>query len=43
MIKAAVPGISVKKLAAEYGMEDLRSYLRRSKYQIDEIRSSQDK
>ncbi|NLO83281.1 MAG: carbon-nitrogen hydrolase family protein [Clostridiales bacterium] len=40
VLKAAVPGISVKKLAAEYGMEELGSYLRRSRAQIDEMRRS---
>jgi len=40
VLKAVAPGISVKKLAAEYGMEELRSYLRRSKREIDEMRKA---
>ena len=37
-LRAVVPGISAKKLAAEYGMEELTAYKNRSLIEIDKMR-----
>jgi predicted amidohydrolase len=41
VLKAAVPGISARVLAHEYGMEELRDYKSRSRRAIDEMRRQQ--
>lgn len=38
VLKAARPGVSARALAHEYGMEELRHYLDRSRMAIDELR-----
>jgi beta-ureidopropionase len=38
LIEAAAPGVSVRDLAAKYGMETLREYCWRSRRQIDTLR-----
>jgi len=40
IISAKRPGVSARKLAAEYGMEELRSYIRRSRREIDKMRGT---
>jgi predicted amidohydrolase len=37
-LKAVAPGVSAKKIAAEYGMEELRAYKNRSLNEIDKMR-----
>ena len=37
-LKAVSPGISARKVAAEYGIEELRAYKKRSAIEIDEMR-----
>jgi hypothetical protein len=39
-LQAAAPGISARRLAAEYGMEELAAYKNRSRDAIDKIRGS---
>ncbi|HEX5413360.1 MAG TPA: carbon-nitrogen hydrolase family protein [Terriglobia bacterium] len=38
VLKAKRPGVSARKLAAEYGMEELRHYINRSQCEIDKCR-----
>ena len=38
VLRATAPGVSARKLAAEYGLEELRAYKDRSRRQIDEMR-----
>lgn len=38
VLRAKRPGVSLRALAREYGMEELRDYLSRSRRQIDEMR-----
>lgn len=38
ILKAKRPGVSARELAKQYGLEELRSYLSRSRRQIDEMR-----
>ncbi|HPO15460.1 MAG TPA: carbon-nitrogen hydrolase family protein [Candidatus Hydrogenedentes bacterium] len=38
VFKAKRPGVSARALAQEYGMEELRDYVARSRYQIDQKR-----
>ncbi len=40
LIEAAAPGVSVRQLAKEYGLETLRDYRSRSRRQIDAIRQA---
>lgn len=37
-LRALSPGVSVKKIAAEYGMEELTAYKNRSRIEIDKMR-----
>lgn len=39
ILKAKRPGVSARALAREYGLEELRDYVNRSRRQIDEMRS----
>ena len=41
ILKAKRPGVSVRALAREYGLEELRDYVNRSRCQIDEMRARQ--
>lgn len=38
VLKAQRPGVSARELAQEYGMEELRDYIRRSRREIDQMR-----
>jgi predicted amidohydrolase len=38
VLKAKRPGVSARGLAEHYGLEELRSYLSRSRYEIDKMR-----
>ncbi len=38
VLKAKRPGVSARKLAQQYGLEELRSYLSRSRREIDKMR-----
>jgi len=38
VLKAKRPGVSARKLAADYGLEDLRHYINRSQCEIDKCR-----
>jgi len=38
LLESAAPGVSVRALAKEYGMETLREYCRRSRRQINALR-----
>ncbi len=38
VLRAARPGVSARSLARQYGLEELRDYIRRSRHQIDERR-----
>ncbi|HKT10482.1 MAG TPA: carbon-nitrogen hydrolase family protein [Terriglobia bacterium] len=38
VLKAKKPGVSARKLAADYGMEELRHYINRSQCEIDKCR-----
>lgn len=40
VLKAKRPGVSARALAAEYGLEELRDYLTRSRRQIDDLRDN---
>jgi beta-ureidopropionase len=40
LLKSVKPGVSVRKLCKEYGIETLREYLHRSRQQINEIRKA---
>jgi len=37
-LRALVPGVSARKVAAEYGMEELTAYKNRSRDEIDKMR-----
>lgn len=41
VLRAKRPGVSARKLAGEYGLEELRTYIQRSRRQIDERRGWQ--
>jgi hypothetical protein len=41
ILRASKPGISARQLARQYGLEELRDYVDRSRRQIDEMRSRQ--
>jgi hypothetical protein len=41
VLKSTLPGISARELAREYGMEELRDYISRSRRAIDEMRKQQ--
>jgi predicted amidohydrolase len=41
ILRAIKPGISVRQLARQYGLEELRDYVDRSRRQIDDMRSRQ--
>jgi len=41
VLKAAVPGVSARELAREYGLEELRDYISRSRQAINEMRREQ--
>jgi putative heme degradation protein len=38
VLRAKRPGVSARKLAAEYGLEELRPYLARSRREADALR-----
>ena len=38
MLAATAPGVSARALARQYGMEELRDYLNRSRQAIDKMR-----
>jgi predicted amidohydrolase len=42
ILKAKRPGVSARQLAREYGLEELRDYIDRSREQIDGMRARQD-
>jgi len=41
VLKAAVPGVSARDLARDYGLEELRDYISRSRQAINEMRREQ--
>jgi predicted amidohydrolase len=41
VLKSTVPGVSARELAREYGLEELRDYISRSRHAIDEMRRQQ--
>jgi predicted amidohydrolase len=41
ILRATKPGISARRLAREYGLEELRDYVDRSRRQIDDMRARQ--
>jgi predicted amidohydrolase len=41
ILRAKRPGVSARSLACEYGLEELRDYIDRSRRQIDEMRARQ--
>ena len=41
ILRAKRPGVSARKLAADYGMEELRNYIRRSRNEIDKMRGAE--
>lgn len=40
VLRAKCPGVSVRRLARQYGLEELRDYLTRSRGQIDQMRNT---
>jgi hypothetical protein len=38
VLKAKRPGVSARELARQYGLEELRDYINRSRREIDELR-----
>jgi hypothetical protein len=38
VLQARRPGVSARELAAQYGMEELRAYIDRSRREIDDMR-----
>jgi hypothetical protein len=41
VLKATTPGISAREVAREYGLEELRDYISRSRHAINEMRKEQ--
>jgi hypothetical protein len=41
ILRARRPGVSARALAKEYGLEELRDYINRSRREIDRMRSEQ--
>ena len=40
VLKAKKPGVSARELARQYGLEELRDYIERSRQEIDQMRGT---